>query len=113
VRGWACVAACVQVLANACALGAGPPLNAGASILPCRGSPCPGWAPLLLSPCPSRTCALLALLARRCPLCADVFFIKGPKWRLFMEATCGSHSSKWAQMAGRYGHLMLPDDDIM
>lgn len=45
-----------------------------------------------------------------CPLCAAVFHIKGPKWRLYYELT--SNDELWKPIAERYDRIMLPDDDL-
>lgn len=44
-----------------------------------------------------------------CPACIQVFPIRGPKWRLFMELTS---LPEWGPLAGRYDYVMLPDDDL-
>jgi hypothetical protein len=44
-----------------------------------------------------------------CALCAAVYYIKGPKWRLYYELTTGP---EWDAISNKYSYLMLPDDDL-
>ena len=44
-----------------------------------------------------------------CPLCAEVYKIKGPKWRLYYKLTSGH---EWSSISKKYDYIMLPDDDL-
>lgn len=45
----------------------------------------------------------------QCPLCAKVYNMKGPKWRLYYLYTA---SPEWHAIATQYEYIMLPDDDL-
>lgn len=45
----------------------------------------------------------------KCPLCAAVYPMKGPAWRLYYQLTSGPF---WKSIALSYDYIMLPDDDL-